>query len=67
MTPSTMTERAKILSIIQEFLAFRRPDGFCGGRFQTSIPYYFAHIDQNGRLMKIEVSKPGGSIYFLKP
>ena len=49
------------------FAEFNKPSAlFCGGRFQTPIPYVFAHIDVDGKLKKIEVDKPGGTRFFLK-
>ncbi len=49
-----------------EFEAFRLNDrGFTGGRFQTSIDHVFGHVDANGSLTKIEINKPGGTVFWL--
>jgi len=51
----------------KHFSQFTKPgECFCGGRFQTPFPYVFAHVDNEGRLKKIEVEKPGGTRFFLK-
>ena len=59
--------KKEINQIIKEFENFTIPsDNFTGGRFQTSCKYFFAHINSDGKLMKIEVNKPGGSIFYIK-
>ena len=51
----------------KHFATFNKPgECFCGGRFQTPIPYVYAHVDINGKLKKIEIEKPGGTRFFLK-
>lgn len=58
--------KAEIKTIIAEFANFKIPsDNFNGGRFQTSVKYFFAHVDHDGRLRKIEVDKLGGTRFFI--
>ena len=53
---------------LKEFSQFSigEMDDFCGGRFQTTVRYVFAHLGQDGIVKKIEINKPGGTIFYLK-
>ncbi|MFB5622735.1 MAG: hypothetical protein ACE5RH_01955 [Nitrosarchaeum sp.] len=46
---------------------FKKPKNFCGGRFQTEHDNIFLHINSKGELSKIEISKEGGSKFYLTP
>lgn len=50
-----------------EFQSFEIPDGFCGGRFQSHEDYVYVHIRPDGTIGKIEICKPGGTIFYIKP
>lgn len=54
-----------IKQVSAEFANFKKPKDYGGGRHQTSISGVFAHCDYTGRLNRIEINKPGGSIYYL--
>ena len=44
---------------------FSCPKNFCGGRFQTHHKNIFIHVDNMGKLRKVEIDKEGGTKYFL--
>lgn len=51
----------------KEACDFKLPKNFAGGRFQTRHSFIFIHIRSNGELGRIEISKPGGSKFYLNP
>ena len=51
---------------IEEAMNFKKPEYFCGGRFQTKHENIFLHINAEGNLSKIEINKKGGTIMYLK-
>jgi len=62
--------KKQINQIIKEFKNFTIPhEGYCGGRHQTTIKGFYAHISMGSgkpKLAKIEIEKDGGSRYFIK-
>ena len=67
-TKPNLKDYAWIRKTVQdEFKNFKIKDpGFTGGRFQTTIEYVFAHVNGRGKLSRIEINKPGGSIIWIK-
>lgn len=63
-----MTYDEIIDTVVREFSTFVCPGGvrFRGGRFQTKIPYVFAHVDAEGNVRVIEWDKPGGTKFQVK-
>ena len=59
--------RGIVNQCIKEVLAFDLIPDFCGGRFQTTIQHVFAHVRPDRTLGKVEINKPGGTVYYLKP
>jgi len=50
----------------KESSGFKLHPSFAGGRFQTKHPWIFLHIGADCKLKKVEVCKPGGTLFYLR-